>query len=113
MAVNKTFSQPSSGPTHLAIAQLCRRIDTAYSKVQNAESYVETLENSLDIDQRWTADSPEYKVFYQENVLTNYERALDELEQLVVMRLFELTKMSSSGTGLYLARQYDNSLLSI
>ena len=39
-------------------------------------------------------------MFYQETVLTNYERALDELERLVVMRLFELAKMSASGTGL-------------
>jgi hypothetical protein len=43
--------------------------------------------------------SPEYKMFYQENVVTSYERALDELERLIVMRLFELTKMSTSGTG--------------
>jgi hypothetical protein len=44
--------------------------------------------------------SVEYKTFYQETVLTNYKRVLDELEHLVVMRLFELTKMSSSGMGL-------------
>ena len=74
-------------------------MDTAYSKVQNAESYVETFENMLQIEERWTEASPEYKAFFQENVLTSYERALDELERLVVMRLFELAKMSSSGTG--------------
>lgn len=99
-AANEIFTRPLSGPIHLAMAQIRRRVDTAYSKMQNAESYVESLENSLDIEKRWTEDSAEYKVFYQENVLTNYERALDELERLVVMRLFELTKMSSSGTGL-------------
>ena len=81
------------------ISQVHRRVDTAYSKLQNAESYVETLENSLQIEERWSTASPEYESFYQENVLTNYERSLDELERLVVMRLFELVKMSASGTG--------------
>ena len=77
---------------------------TLHSKLQNAESYVESLENGLNIEERWTETSPEYKTFYQENVLTSYERALDELERLVVMRLFELAKickMSPSGTGMY------------
>ena len=83
----------------MAITQVQRRVDTAYSKLQNAESYVETLENSLNIKECWSSTSPEYQSFYQQTVQMNYERALDELERLVVMRLFELTKMSTSGTG--------------
>jgi hypothetical protein len=101
-AANEICTRPPSGPIHLMMGQVHCRIDTAYSKMQNAESYVESLENSLDIEQRWTEASPDYKTFYQENVLTNYEWALDDLEWLVVMQLFELTKMSSLGTGLYL-----------
>lgn len=84
---------------HLVINQVRRRVDTAYTKLQNAETYVETLENSLQIKERWTEASPEYKTFFRETVLTKYEQALDELERLVVMRLFELAKMSSSGIG--------------
>jgi hypothetical protein len=60
---------------------------------------VESLENSLNVEERWTEAAPEYKTFFQENILTSYERALDELERLVVMRLFELAKMGTSGTG--------------
>jgi hypothetical protein len=67
------------------MGQVHHRIDTAYSKMQNVESYVESLKNSLDIEQRWTEASPDYKTFYQENVLTNYKWALDDLEWLVVM----------------------------
>jgi hypothetical protein len=96
---NDVFTSPASGQIHLILNQARRRIDTAYSKLQNAESYVETIENTLQIEERWTEASPEYKAFFQETVLTNYERALDDLERLVVMRLFELAKMSSSGTG--------------
>jgi hypothetical protein len=32
-------------------------------------------------------------------VLVNYRTALDDLERLVVQRLFELSKLSMSGTG--------------
>jgi hypothetical protein len=62
---------------------------------------VESLENSLNVKKRWTEAAPEYKTFFQENVLTSYERALDEFEKLVVMRLVELAKMGTSGTGAY------------
>ncbi|KAF8219669.1 hypothetical protein L208DRAFT_1338656, partial [Tricholoma matsutake] len=75
-----------------------------------AESYVETLENGLNIEERWTATSAEYQTFCQANVQTNYERALDELERLVVMRLFELAKLSCSGTGYKLRRQLGKAL---
>jgi hypothetical protein len=101
-AANEIFSSIASGPIHIAVTQVRRRVDTAYSKLQNAESYVESLENSLNIEERWTEASPEYKTFFQENVLTSYERALDDLERLVVMRLFELAKMGTSGTGAYI-----------
>jgi hypothetical protein len=99
-AANEVFTSIASVSILAAINQTRRRVDTAYSKLQNAESYVETLENGLNIEERWTATSAEYQTFYQANVQTNYERALDELERLVVMRLFELAKLSCSGTGI-------------
>ena len=84
---NEIFSSIASSPIHIALMQVRRCVDTAYSKLQNAESYVESLENSLNIEERWTEASPEYKTFFQENVLTSYERALNDLERLVVMCL--------------------------
>ena len=99
-AANNVFTTVASSQIHAAITQVQRRVDTAYSKLQNAESYVESLENSLNVEERWSTTSPEYQSFYQQNVQTNYERALDELERLVVMRLFKLAKMSTSGTGM-------------
>ena len=59
------------------------------------------LEELLNISEWWTPESPEYTKYHQEIFLTSYWKAIDELEQLVVMRLFELTKMSASGTGTY------------
>ncbi|KAG1749166.1 uncharacterized protein EDB91DRAFT_1235645 [Suillus paluster] len=70
---------------HLAINQAQVRIDTAYSKLQNMEEIAGHLEVQLGIDK-------------QEALLLKYRSALNELECLVVMRLFELSKLSLSGT---------------
>jgi hypothetical protein len=43
--------------------------------------------------------SPEYKHYQDEAHLLEYRSALDELERLVVQRLFELSKLGMSGTG--------------
>ncbi|KAF8221449.1 hypothetical protein L208DRAFT_1426627 [Tricholoma matsutake] len=72
--------------------------------------YIKTLENSLNIAEQWTAASAEYQTYHQANVQTNYERAHDELERLVVMQLFELMKMSTSGTGYKLCKQIRKAL---
>lgn len=74
-------------------------LNTAYAKVLRAEEYAATLEVELDIHKHWDASTPQYQEFHQQNVLTSYSKAIDDLECLVVMRLFELEKMSSSGTG--------------
>ena len=97
---NNIFTSVASPQINVAITQVWRRVYTAYSKLQHAESYVEMLENSLGVMEQWTAASAEYQTYHQANVQTNYKRALDELERLVVMRLFELMKMSTSGTGI-------------
>jgi hypothetical protein len=53
--------------------------------LQNAESLVGTFEETLNISERWTAESPEYKQYHEENVKTKYQEAIDHLERLVVM----------------------------
>jgi len=54
-------------------------LDSAFAKIQNAEEFVSTMELELDIQSWWMAAMQEYKDFYQENVPTNYGKALDEL----------------------------------
>lgn len=84
----------------LAIAQARKHVETTYNKLQNAESLVGTQEQILNISERWTTESPEYKKYYQENVMTNYQDVIDHLERLLVMCSSELTKSSSPGTGI-------------
>lgn len=50
---------------------------------------------------RWTADCDEYKAALVTMTERRYRRALDNLERLVVQRLFELTKLSASGLGMH------------
>ncbi|KAJ8579485.1 hypothetical protein M405DRAFT_870224 [Rhizopogon salebrosus TDB-379] len=68
------------------------------------------LEIQLGVDKRWELGSEPYNHFRQEALLLNYRTALDELERLVVMRLFEWSKLSLSGTGYKLRQQIGKAL---
>jgi hypothetical protein len=73
----------------------------ALNRLTHAEELVKNIENQLGLLESWTPDSPEY---IQTAVLISNAKdlkAIDNLEQLVVQRLFELTKMNLSGTGKY------------
>jgi hypothetical protein len=74
-------------------------VDAAYAKIQHAEEYICHLESQLGIVDRWTEDSADYLWYKQEVYLQDYRVALDELERLVVQRLFELSKVNMTGTG--------------
>jgi hypothetical protein len=60
---------------------------------------VQALENKLNIVQRWTFDSVEWKQAAKKVSIRCYQRCIDALEGLVVARMFELTKMNMSQTG--------------
>lgn len=82
-----------------ALAQARIRVDSSYAKLQHAEALVVHVEIQLAVEARWEIGGPEYTQFKTEACLGKYRAALDELERLVVMRLFELSKLSMSGTG--------------
>ncbi|KAG1864584.1 hypothetical protein C8R48DRAFT_747867 [Suillus tomentosus] len=84
---------------HTALNQAWVRVEGAHSRLQNAESMASHLEVQLGIDKWWEVGSDHYNHFREEASLLNYRTALDELEWLVIMRLFELSKLSLSGTG--------------
>ena len=54
----------------------------------------------LSIDMCWTPDSEIYKETQTLLVERSYRRAVDNLERLVVQRLFELTKLGMNGVGM-------------
>lgn len=82
-----------------ALKQARVRVDSSYAKLQNVEMLVAHCEMLLSVDERWIVGGEEYSRFKEEATLGKYCAALDELERLVVMRLFELSKLSLLGTG--------------
>ncbi|KAG6848526.1 hypothetical protein H0H93_016281 [Arthromyces matolae] len=60
---------------------------------------VEEMETQLGIVKRWTREDDEWKAAAIMFGRRNYQRCLDDLERLIVSRMFELTKMNMSQTG--------------
>ncbi|KAG1881214.1 hypothetical protein F4604DRAFT_1879732 [Suillus subluteus] len=77
-----------------ALTQARIWVDSSYAKLQHAEALV----------------VHEYNHFKEEVSLSKYHSVLDDLEHLVVSRLFELSKLSLSGTGYKLCQQIGKAL---
>ncbi|EGN96573.1 hypothetical protein SERLA73DRAFT_75463 [Serpula lacrymans var. lacrymans S7.3] len=80
-------------------AQKC--IDTVFAQLQNAELMTGDLEVQLNVEKIWEVGDNNYNHYRQEATMVKYRAALDELERSVVKRLFELSKLALSGTGVY------------
>ena len=57
------------------------------------------MEVEMNIVKRWDPTTPEYQETLGYLSTRRYQRALEELQRLVVQRLFELHKMNLSATG--------------
>jgi hypothetical protein len=57
------------------------------------------MEVHMGIEKRWDPSFPEYLETLGYLSTRTYQRALEELQRLVVQRLFELHKMNISATG--------------
>ncbi|KAI0039816.1 hypothetical protein FA95DRAFT_1503682 [Auriscalpium vulgare] len=84
-------------PAALRARELERR--AAQRKLEIAENVVSDLERRLGIEDRWTTTTPAFIVAREAMDKTEFVRAVEQLEGLVVQRLFELAKANISGTG--------------
>lgn len=66
---------------------------------EKALARVHMFEEELGIAERWTHSSPKFIEAAELVRRRRYQRCLDELEGLVVSRIFELSKMNMSQTG--------------
>src|SRR5882672_1680710 len=71
----------------------------AWEGVVYLQTELQSVEERLQVGERWTPDSPEYQSASKYLCIQTYQRAIDKLEGLVVQRLFELTKANVSQTG--------------
>ena len=60
----------------------------------------EAFEMKLSVERRWTPDCQEWQETEKMSNNREYRKVVDELEGLVVSRLFELSKMNQAGTGM-------------
>ncbi|KAF9472022.1 hypothetical protein BDN70DRAFT_909241 [Pholiota conissans] len=86
------------------------RYTTSYSRWEACNTLTCEFEEAHEIEERWTPSMQAYKDGQLVMKERKYRRAVDELERLVVQRLFEMTKMGMSGVGYQLREQIGRSL---
>ncbi|KIM61369.1 hypothetical protein SCLCIDRAFT_122131 [Scleroderma citrinum Foug A] len=74
-------------------------VDSTYRQLQHAEVLASHLEGQIGIEPCWEVGGEDYNRYKKEATMTKYRAALDELEHLVICRLFELQKLLMSGVG--------------
>ncbi|KAI6000458.1 hypothetical protein EDD15DRAFT_2361967 [Pisolithus albus] len=80
----------------------CRHAQENYEKDLKA---VQELEGRLGVTCRWVPEDEEWQAATRLVANRKYQRALDNVERLVVSRIFELSKMNQSGTAKALGHQ--------
>ena len=97
-------AMPQDLSSYTANIQATRQTETACRHaLENYEKdlrLVQDLENKLGISRCWVPGDPEWE--NAERLVSNqkYQRVVDHLEGLVVVHIFELSKMNRAGTGL-------------
>ena len=88
------------GYTGAQITRITTQSCTTFQRWLAKNEEVLRYEETHNIEVRWAPTMQEYEdglVVVRER---KYRRALDDLERLVVQRLFEMTKLGMSGVGL-------------
>ena len=68
--------------------------------MDNKLKLLDAIEDELGIEERWLIGSESWNRAAMMVQKRNYRKALDRLEGLVVARIFELSKMNLSKTGM-------------
>ena len=96
------FDIINNGYTQKEIAAVRTRYRTTFTRWAAKEEELCRYEEEHSIETRWLPDSDSYKATQTLLVERSYRRAVDNLERLVVQRLFELTKLGMNGVGKFM-----------
>ena len=102
-AINGVLNDVPTGDlaqVNATITKMHIMVDSAYAQLQNTEALASHLEGHIGIHPHWEVGSDDYNQYKEEATIMKYHAALDKLECLVVHHLFELSKLSMSGTGM-------------
>ncbi|KIK13517.1 hypothetical protein PISMIDRAFT_60162, partial [Pisolithus microcarpus 441] len=112
-----TVATPSSAATssfvQKDIAVTTRKETMRRHATENFEKdlkIVQDLEVRLGITKRWVPEDEEWQAAGRLVANRKYQRCLDQLESLVVARIFELSKMNQAGTGYKLRKHIAKAL---
>ncbi|KAI6139517.1 hypothetical protein BKA82DRAFT_4364644 [Pisolithus tinctorius] len=106
MANNAVSPRSDSSATRKA-ETVCRHAQENYEKDLKA---VQELEGCLEITCRWVPEDEEWQAAARLVANRKYQQALDNVERLVVSRIFKLSKMNQSGTGYKLRKHIGKAL---
>jgi hypothetical protein len=90
------------GITGKEITKIITQYRTTFERWQAKNMEVLRYEEEHNIETRWAPTSQEYRDALTVVTERKYRRAIDDLERLVVQRLFEMTKLGMSGVGMSL-----------
>ena len=100
---NFTMAAPSMSQPYSHDLATTRKLETerrcALELRESCLRQVIEMEVRMGIEKRWEPSSPDYMETLQYLSTRRYQRALEELQRLVIQRLFELHKMNISATG--------------
>ena len=104
LSYSQSSFMPGSGLSHMASTATKRNHAArraAERRVRSQQDRVEDLEDQLGIEptDRWATDRREYVEMLEYSRQRQFIRAVEELENLVVQRLFELSKANLASTG--------------
>ncbi|KAJ7869147.1 hypothetical protein B0H14DRAFT_3083965 [Mycena olivaceomarginata] len=114
MQRDEVFVVEPTAPNYAESMKQTRRLETqrrhAYELVSKSLAAVQDLELRLEIASRWVAGDEDWVKAAEMVGRRRYQRALDQLQGLVVARMFELCKMNMLGTGYKLRKHIAKSL---
>ncbi|KAJ3504277.1 hypothetical protein NMY22_g17977 [Coprinellus aureogranulatus] len=106
-AIPDNYDALKGGQTYESELSRTRKLEsqrkTAREKIRRLLVEIAEMELRMGIEIRWTEDSAEYKDTRKYMHNRAFQKAVDDLQRLVVQRLFELHRLNLSGVG-YRAR---------
>lgn len=83
-------------------SRLGLQLSHAHEEFANTQTRVQDLETILGLTERWVPGSEAWEKAAALTDQRRFRKCVDELESLVVSRIFELTKMNMAQTGEFL-----------
>lgn len=100
---NYQFQPPAQGSYTAELSQT-RKLETqrryTSEKLDTIQLELVAMEVKMGITHRWEPSSPEYQATIKYMCTREYHRAMDNLQCLVIQRLFELQRLNVAQTGM-------------